>query len=284
MAAAKKAAPAAKKTGGALVKWDEALAAKAKKAQKVASNVGGGGGNFLSFKGGKLAYKDAKIPGDAMDCIVLSAVAENNFFEGRFDPKKPQSPLCYAFGSPDGEDDEMKPHDAVFKAGNNQADMCANCEHNEWGSAEKGRGKACKNVVRLALIPASVLKEKDVEAAIKAAEVAYAKLPVTSGKNWSGYVGTLDDKHFLQFITKLSVVAGEEDYFSVEFEAVEEIDGPAIGALLAKSDKEDANIGFEYPVFEDEPQRPARKTIPIKKGGATAKPAAKPVARKAAKY
>lgn len=284
--ASKKAAPAAKRTGTAVVKWDEALAAKAKAAQRVAAAVSGGGGNFLSFKGGRLSYQDHHIKDGMLDVIVISAVAENNYFEGPYNPKVPQSPICYAFGSPDGDDDDMKPHKAVFDAGDNQSDKCKGCEHNEWGSAEKGRGKACKNVVRLAMVVADVLDASDPAAAITKAEVCYAKLPVTSGKNWSGYVNSLGTKHYLQYVTTLKVVPDEDgEYFFIEFEAAREIEGEAIGALLEKSDKEDANIGFAYPKFDEAAKVPARR--PAAKGGAkpvakgSAKPAAKP---RAAKY
>lgn len=279
MATTKERAAPAKKTTTAVVKWDERLAAKAKAAQKVASSIGGGSGNFLSFKGGKLSFKDARMPDDQMECIVLAAVTENNWFKDKFNPKVPQSPTCYAFGSPDGDDENMGPHEAVKKAGNSQSETgrCADCQHNEWGSAETGRGKACKNQVRLALIPASVLQEADPEAAIKKAEIAYAKLPVTSGKNWSGYVNQLGDKHFLQFVTRLSVVADGDDYFHTEFEAVEEISGKAIGALVERSDAEEARIGFAYPEFAEEskPQgrgaAGARRPVPAKKASAPAK-------------
>lgn len=286
MATAKKAAPAAKKTGGALVKWDEALAAKAKAAQRVAAAVSGGGGNFLSFKGGRLSYQDHQVKDGMLDVIVISAVAENNWYDGPYNPKVPQSPACYAFGRPDGDDDDMAPHKAVFEAGNNQSDKCKGCEHNEWGSAEKGRGKACKNVVRLAMLVADVMDAADPAEAISKAEVVYAKLPVTSGKNWAGYVNSLGSKHYLQYVTTLKVVPDEDgEYYFIEFEAAQEITGEAIGALLARSDKEDSAIGFAYPKFDDQqPAKgakrggPARKVIPVK---AAAKPAAKP---RAAKY
>ena len=199
--------PAAKKSaGGALVKWDEALAKKAMAAQKVAAQVAAGG-NFLSFKGGKLSYKDNAIKSNTLDIVVLAAVTENNFFAGAYDSKNPQAPSCYAFGSPDGDDDGMKPHAEVFKAGTNEADECAGCPHNEWGSAEKGRGKRCKNVVKLAFILADVVEGG--ADAVKKAEVTYAKLPVTSGKRWAGYVNSLDKKHFLQYVTTLELVSDE---------------------------------------------------------------------------
>jgi hypothetical protein len=56
----------------------------------------------------------------------------------------------------------MGPHpsmqaDANFQP---QSDLCKTCEHNQWGSADKGRGKACQNRRRLTMIPAGVFMPK----------------------------------------------------------------------------------------------------------------------------
>lgn len=280
MATAKKAAPAAKKsTSTALANWDEALAKKASAAKKVAASIGGGSRNVLSFKGGRLSYQGGNVPGNKLNVVVLSAINENNYFEGAYDPNNPASPVCYAFGSPDGEDEQMGPHEAVVKAGKAQSEsgLCSDCPHNEWGSAETGRGKACKNVVSLAMITEDALESDE---AIAKAEVFYAKLPVTSGKSWKGYVNDLGDKHFIQFVTQLEVEPQGET-FVVLFEAQQEVDKKRIGALLEKSDKEDGKWGDPYPVFEAPPPK-GRRSIPIKK--AAGKPASKPPAKPARKY
>jgi hypothetical protein len=277
--AAKKAAPAAKKTpaakaatGTALVKWDEVLAAKAKQAAKVVSSIGGGSKNVLSFKGGKLSYQGGNVPGNALNVVVVSAVNENNFFEGRYDPNNPSSPTCYAWGSPDGDDAHMKPHE---KAPNPQSNECQSCPNNEWGSAETGRGKACKNVVSLAMVSEDALESVE---ALQAAEVFYAKLPVTSGKSWKGFVNDCGDKHYIQFLTELSVVPSGETY-TVEFQAVRELARDnVLGALLDLSEKEDKKWGKEpYPVFEAPPARgkaAGKRVIPVKAAAKT--PAKKP--------
>lgn len=252
MATAKKAAAPAKKTSTAIVRWDEKLAEKAKAAKKVAAQVGGGG-DFLSFKGGKLSFQGNPVPGNALDVVVLSAVAENNYYEGRYDPNNPASPTCYAFGSPDGEDEEMGPHEAVVKAGGAQSKTCAECEYNKWGSADKGRGKACKNVMKLAMILADEI-EKGADA-VKKAKPFYCKTPVTSGRNWAGYVNSLGDKHFLGFVTTVEVMPKGEAY-EVVFSAKEELGGgEVIGALLDKSDVEDRSMAREYPKFDEQPVR-----------------------------
>jgi len=274
-------APAKKTTGTALVKWDEKLAAKATAAKKVAAAIGGGSKNTLSFKGGKLTYQGGVIPGGELDIVVLMATNENNYFSGRYDPNNPASPKCYAFGSPDGDDENMGPDvRAHFKGreGDVQSETgrCADCPHNEWGSADTGRGKACKNVVSLAFVAADALESEET---LAKAEVIYAKLPVTSGKSWKGYVNDLGDKHFIEYVTTISVTPSGETY-TIDFVAKEEVEKNAVfGALIDLSDKEERKPREAYPVFDDAP--PARgkgRTIPIK--AAPAKKAVKPAARK----
>lgn len=285
---AKKATPAAKSapakapaakasTSRALTDWDEKLASKVKAAQKVASSIGGGSRNVLSFKGGRMSYQGGFVPDNNLNVIILKAINENNFFEGQYDPNSPASPLCYAFGSPDGEDEGMGPDKTHFKGheGDIQSETgrCVDCAHNEWGSAEKGRGKACKNQVSLAFVTADALDSIE---AMEKAEVIYAKLPVTSGKSWKGYINELGDRHFLEFVTNIQVTPSGETYV-VEFSAQDQVErNEVFGALVDKSDKEDAKKPEAYPVFEEapKPQRGGRRVIPVKAAGKAA--AAKP--------
>lgn len=284
-AAAEASTPAAKKST-ALVKWDEALLARAKIAAKTAETATSSG-NFLSFKSGTLSYKGNPVEDDTLSVVVVSAVMENQFYEGDYDEGSPQSPLCYAFGT---DEETIAPHEKVVKAGNAQAPRCAECQFNEWGSAAKGRGKACKNVFRLGMIDA-----EDAETAkkVETAPIFFAKTPVTSGKNWGNYVRSLESQGLppLAFVTELAVVPAEKQ-FQVTFKAQERItEGEVIGALLAKADVLDKEIDFPYPDFSDEPKPQkvqARKPAPVVKKGGVAQPVAParkvaPV-KKAAKY
>jgi len=267
--AGSKAAPAAKKpapsASRAVVDWQKVLLDKARMAKKVAANIGGGSRNVLSFKGGRISYQGGTVPGNVLDVVVLSAINENNFYRGKYDPNNPASPVCYAFGSPTGDDEDMAPHDA---SPDKQSDHCRDCPQNEWGSADTGRGKACKNVVSLAMVTADALDSPE---AMAKAEVFYAKLPVTSGKAWKGYVANCGDKHYIQFVTQLGTEPQGETYL-VTFDAQREVDGPIMGPLLQKSEREDAKWGDPYPVFEE--RAPQRRPGPPAKG-APPRPAAK---------
>jgi hypothetical protein len=234
-----------------MVKWDAELAKFASASAATVDSIGSGG-NFISFKGGKITYKGGEIPGNKMEVVVLEHVLERNWFAGRYDPANPAPPSCYAFGR---EKDGMAPDE---NSSDIQNDVCETCPHNEWGSADTGRGKACKEIVRLALLSRSDLDED-----IEAAEVAYAKIPVTSTKGWAGYVRQVKDvlnRPPFAVVTEVSVVPDSENQFKILFKLIEPIeDGDVIGALVAKHKDEATKIIFPYPKIEAKPAKAAPK-------------------------
>lgn len=246
-----KPAPVKKSTGKSLVQWQERLAQEANIAAGIEENVGQGG-SFISTRGGRLAFNGAEIPGNKMNVIVIDHILENHMFAGRYDPDTPQSPVCFAFGT---NEDEMKPHE---KSSEPQHDICRGCPMNEFGTADTGKGKACKNIRRLAIITEDQLDN------IEDAQVAYLKIPVTSVKGWAGYVrqlsSTLQRPPF-GVITEISIVPDSKSQFKVQFKLVETIDdADMFEALFAKRDIVKNEIAFPYapPSEEEEDERPQR--------------------------
>jgi hypothetical protein len=275
-------ATAAKKTAGskstAVAKWDEALAARAKIAKKAEASVSTG--EWISVKGGQLAYQGNVVPGNKMDVVILAYRLENQFYDGPYDPNTPQAPSCYAFGV---DEESMAPHE---KAEGKQAESCHGCPMNEWGSAEQGRGKACKNVRRVCIIPADALDNG--ADGIAEAQWAFLKVPVMSVKGWAGYVNQLAqlNRPPLAFVTEISVTPDAQSQFKVNFNAKESIeDGELIGALLEKADKAEGAIEFPYQPVEQTVAMPKNgRGSKVQAGRAPAKTAAPkmPPARKAA--
>ena len=136
-------------------------------------------GNTIGIRNSKWTYKQEVIQGDLL-VIALDFVHCNTWYDSAFDPDSPQPPACFAI-SDDGE--EMEPH---ASAPNKQHDRCDGCPMNAWGTADRGRGKACKNTYRIACM------EADADPAD--AEVAILTLPPTSLKHWERYVTGLDSK------------------------------------------------------------------------------------------
>jgi hypothetical protein len=285
--AAKKVAvkPAAKtppkKPGTALTLWEQEMAEAAVSQGSKEKNTGGA--KAISVRGGVLSVDGNEIDGNELRVIVLASVYENMMYGGDFDPDTPTSPVCYAF-SEDGGDD-MAPHAEAPEKVN---DTCLGCPNNEWGSADKGRGKACKNVRRLMLITEDALEDG---ASIKDAEMRILKLPVTSVKNWTNYVkSTLAEdvkRPSWGVVTTIKVKNDAKTQFKVnfEFEELIEFNDETFAALKKKVKEAESNIASAYPVFEEE-EKPAkgRKVIPIKNQRVAAKPAAKAAVKGKGKY
>lgn len=206
-----------------LANYDEELAALAASAAEKEANAGGGG-NYLSFKGGSLTYKEAEVPDNTIDIVILHHVFENSFYEGRFNPNDPKSPECFAIGE---DEKELAPHEDAEGA---VSESCVGCPNNEWGSASEGRGKACKNVRRVAFILA-----EDLETGVEAAEPTFFRPPVTSVKVWANYIKKLaaDKKAPLQVVTRLTVVP-DDSQFHLTFERVADVNPAHYPELLAK--------------------------------------------------
>lgn len=271
-------AAVSKEAGTALVNWEERLANEANIASKMEEGVGGA--SFFSIRGGVLSFNNAAVPGNQMGVIILDAVLERTYYTEEFDPENPAPPTCFAFGR---EDDEMSPHENVVKAGQEQHPTCSGCEWDQWGSADKGKGKACRQVRRVALIPAgtfdaqgrfsSILEESH----YKDAAMGYLKVPVTSVKTYAGYVRqvatTMRRPPFAMF-TKVSVRPDPKTQVAVNFEALGEVPLNLLDTLLKRVNLAKAEIEFPYDLTprDEAPAKPA-KVARGKAGSAPRRPA-----------
>lgn len=235
----------------AIVKWDEKLAELAGRATKAVAGVGGG--SMIGTKGGILTYKGAAMPDNQMNVIILCDIPHNTYYSGGFDPDNPGAPVCYALGDPDNPDAPMAPH---ADSSEPQAEECTGCLQNEWGSADRGRGKACGNKHRLALITEGDLED------VAAAEVVFLHIPPTSVKGWAGYVRKLEQtlqKPPLAFITTVSAHPSEKGGFTIMFSEPQEVeDNDVLGALIEKAElvKKDI-VTVSYVQIAEQPARRA---------------------------
>jgi hypothetical protein len=192
--------------------WRNELAGYAAKTIKMEESTQSG--NRISTQGGRLSYHNTPLKGNEMTVLLLSALVENAYYEGPYEADNPRAPVCFAF-SEDGED--MQPHD---KAHDKQSEKCEGCPNAVWGSSSTGKGKACKNIRRVAVIP---MPEVSLDA-IEAAEIATLSIPVMSVKGYSAYVKELALNSNLPPFTWQTRVWLEPDaksQFRVCFEAVE---------------------------------------------------------------
>jgi hypothetical protein len=209
----------------------------------------------VKTRGGIIQFQDTPVPGNKLPCVILADTFENAFYEGEFDPDNPTSPVCFAFGDVESE---MVPHEKSEKP---QADSCSECEHNKWGSAEKGRGKACKNQVRTIIIHADALKKGD----IKDTTVAMLNVPPTSLPGWAKHVKQLDDlggKPVYGAVTEVGAQPSPNGGFKLTFDILGTIqDKKKLAAVFAKRQTimDDLTVPYQPPMEETTPKKKGKK-------------------------
>jgi len=250
--------------GVAIVRWDEKFAAAAKASKEKYKNVGGGV-QTVKFAANRITYQGADVPGGRMNVIVLGDCFLHAYYAGKiYDPEDIQPPVCYALSE---FLEDMAPHAECQEA---QSSTCAECEHNQFGSAATGRGKSCQDVVRIAVISANDAEDGDT---VRTAEIVQAKIPVTSVKNWAAYVKGLDGRPPWSVVTEIAALP-EKNYYRLEFKLVETIDDNDILTALEARTGEKVQEYLQQP-YAPPTEKPAKAAKPAA-GRSNAKFAAKP--------
>jgi hypothetical protein len=264
----------------ALVPWDEKFGRYATEAKAV---TGTPTGQFVGTQGGTLTVDKVPVPNNELECIAMAHIFENALYEGDFSSDNPQPPICFALGTVEAD---LKPHEMseepqVGKGSPNpEATCCAECPNNEYGSSEKGRGKACKNGRRIGIIPSDA-----VETGVTEAAVHYLKVPPTSLAAWDQYVKQMADTlHRPPFalVTSIKLVPPPPGKLGFRFDIklkkrVEDLDGvdeQTFADLESKHLLVEEAIGFPYQPMSVEDRAASR--APKAKGPArfTRQPAA----------
>lgn len=249
----------------AVVTWKEKMAAVTTQAAQMEAPKGG----FLSFKGGNMSYDDNLIPGNKLEVIVTDFLLENGMFREKYNPAKPASPMCYAFGR---EEADLKPHPDCEEPQHTHCGIPGEegcCPNNEWGSdPDGGRGKACKNSRRIAIITTDCLTGEDAPAKIKKANTVMCKIPVTSIKNFSQYVNQCTKVlalHPFAVQTEVSVKPHPTSLFQVHWKVLDTIKGDDVmQALYEKHVATGRMLEQPYPKQEE-----AAAPAPAAKGKST---------------
>lgn len=224
-----------------LVAWEKEMEVAA--AAAVEEEKSSGGMNYISTSNGILKVGGVPVPDNCMQVVILDHVHENSYYPGRFDPTNTKPPVCFALGRGNGED--LAPHE---NSSDPQSDICAECPMNEWGSSDYGKGKACKNSRRLALLDESALEEGE-------GDVMYLKLPVTSVKNWSNYVKSLagaKKRPPFGVITEISVVPDKKTQYQIEFKFVGLVEHDYMELVMEKRGEASEIIMTPYSKYDDE--------------------------------
>jgi len=206
------------------------LAAQALAAQGMRTS-----GSYISFKNAILKVDGQPVPNNTADVRVLAVVGERAWYDGEFDADQVQVPACYAL-------DSTEPHEL---AADPQSDACATCEKNKWGSAARGRGKACREGARVIVVPAGT--------PLDIAQMSTAKFPVTSLASVTAFSSrcTQAGKLTGEMITTLSVVEDKKSFFKASL-TIKEVTNNMDMQLLLKKQQEAYQLAVTpYPVFDE---------------------------------
>ena len=184
----------------------------------------------ISTKSGFMSYMGQAIPGNKLEAIILGVTFENNYFEGKFDPNNPRNPSCFAFGKADdeGRQPEMIPHQDVLAP---FAAICSACPYSQWRSdteSVSGKGKRCKELYKVGLIPKGQSENSD--------EMAVLRVPGTSRKNLEVYIQTLaaQGRSLWSVVTEVSTHPHMKNQFEIKFRLVELLPDERLGEVYPK--------------------------------------------------
>lgn len=189
--------------------------------QQEAANALRSTGAFISFKNANLKVDGQPIPGNMIEVRVLAAIGERTYYADEFDADAVQVPDCYSL-------DDTVPH---IEARNPQSDSCGDCPQNKWGTALRGKGKACREGARVIVVPANV--------PLKTAPMFTAKIPVTSLNTVTAFTSRCSQAGKLsgEFVTQLSCVEDKKSFFKVHLTLKEVTNDMDMEQLLAKQDQ-----------------------------------------------
>jgi hypothetical protein len=267
-----------KTPGTDIVDWEAEMAAQAAQATEAEKLTGGG--KFFSTKSGVLTFDDTPMPGNQMAVVILDSIAENVYYGSSYDPDNRAPPKCFAFSRDESGTllsiEDMEPHSIVDKETDTferQADGCHSCPNNEWGSAETGRGKACGNRRRLAVIPAGSyvsqgkgkgyeLELFDDEELFAKSDFAFVKLPVMSVKAYTRFVHSVAEEFKRPphgVFARIWLEPDQKSNFRVEFEVLEEVPKALLPVIMRRHTEATKEIAFPYTPFvpEEEEAKPS---------------------------
>ena len=178
-------------------------------------------GNQITTKGKLFTLPDGQASPGPLNAIILDWRYNNSYFEGVYDKSNPQPPVCWAINKAPSE---LAPSAASPKK---QNETCDGCAMDKWKSSPTGKGKACKNVCRLALVPADA-NEKSKPMIINVSPTAL--------KQWGNYLTRLKTQLGMlpvQVVTEISFNPNES-YPSLMFSLSEtKVDEDRYGLLAA---------------------------------------------------
>jgi len=226
----------------------------------------------LSIKGGILSWAGDAVAGNVMPVVVVGSAYINTWYIDQYNPNVVALPRCFSLGMPEFRDGVFKEpklfaHENVLKHNDYAQEpgmSCVGCPNHEWGSdPQGGRGKACKEKRRIAVIPAAALNSVE---DVANAEFATLDIPVMSVANWSNYVNKLSAATGLPYyavVTDLGVVNDPRSQYKVTFAGVGKISSEElVRAVMKRGPEAEKLLMTPFPTYgtEQEEAAPAKSS------------------------
>ena len=215
----------------------DATALAAMAAQEAADLVVGA--PTIGTRGGVFSVGGNEI-GAKIRVLILASTPVNVFYDGAFDPEIKTAPLCWSVAPVDdrGVPAARETMCPMGPESNHQSKDCAHCALNEFGSAENGRGKACRNAQRCLVLPLPGDGEELSAPIIEAIPPMLLSIPPTSLRAFGWYAkGIVAQYKLPAFAVATSIVAtasGKRGGFVLEFEQDSKPLTALFGSILAK--------------------------------------------------
>lgn len=187
----------------------------------------------LSLASGIMSIMEQQVPNNEIEVVILGVGTERALYDRPFDPDDKAPPDCYAqkLGNDDTFNPTMIPAENVPEP---RSDTCANCDLSKMGSADRGKGPACKTRRRMVVAPASVV---DNPGAL-GKQLLLVNVPPTSGRNYSNYVNKIASQGLPPegVITKISYKPSKKVMFEMHFDPVQPIENEeALAAIFTRA-------------------------------------------------
>lgn len=247
------AAPAGKQvavSGG----WRERAAKSIASGKAASAKLPQQSGNFISFRGGAPSLGGVNLQ-NPLPLVILAYEHERAYYSKPYQPDVLSAPDCYSY---DGD----APHE---KAKVPQADKCKDCRFNEFGSAQNGKGKGCKEGAKFAAIPADALESPE---RIASATIVQGRLSVLNSKGFRNYVGYFEDSGVPIWgsVSMLTVTPDSKSQYAVAFSnTVAELDDTDLDAIALRVDEADKLLSQPYPDVEEAPKAAPARGAPARK-------------------
>lgn len=148
-----------------------------------------GGPPLISTKGEQFQIGENLLP-DTLELIVVAEGVLRTYYDSDYDPDQKSPPACFAVAVAEKNVDSMiVSHESSPNRQGGKDFKCQGCEMNVFGTAERGKGKACGEYRRLAVVFAD---DKALSSGEGNITWGYLNLSPTALGDWGKFVQGLD--------------------------------------------------------------------------------------------